>query len=178
MNHENDCSPPCAGSSPAPPRAASLKPHHGESRLPIVTFLCFLAFIGTAAAPSASPQASPPQVTTFRVYRAIDSRLLGGSLGNAGTRLGNTDAGSAGGVLGYLHTEVIPSFVVASAGGRLNAIDAIAVFEVRVLNGETARLFPRYSPPGNVKLFGPFLAFNRGKAMPPSAQDEIIRYVA
>jgi hypothetical protein len=81
-------------------------------------------------------------------------------------------------VLGYLHTEVIPSFAVGSADRRINAIDAIAVFEVRVLNGRRARLAARTDPPGKVKLFGPFLAFNGGKAMPPSSEDDITRFGA
>jgi hypothetical protein len=150
----------------------------------IVSFLWLLALLGTAATPSASSsQPSPPPVTSLRVYRAIDSRLLGGSLGDAGTRLGNTNAGSAGGVLGYLHSEVIPSFApVADTGRRLNDIDAIAVFEVQVLNVMHARLHARRSathdPPGTANLFGPFMAFNGGMAMPPQARDQILRYGA
>jgi hypothetical protein len=119
-----------------------------------------------------------PPVASLRVYRAIDSRLLGGSLGDAGTRLGNTNAASAGGVLGYLHSEVIPSFAVANTGRRLNDIDAIAVFDVQVLNVIRARLFAAHDPPGNVNLFGPFMAFNRGMAMPPPARDQIVSYGA
>lgn len=146
---------------------------------PIVSFLWLLAFLGTAAAPSQSfSQSSSPPVTSFRVYRAIDSRFLGGSLGDAGTHLGNTNAGSAGGVLGYLHSEVVPSFAVSKTGQRRNGIDAIAVFDVQVLNVRRARIFAPTDPPGNVNLFGPFMAFDRGMAMPPPARDQIIRFGA
>lgn len=147
-----------------------------------VSFLTLLAFLGTAAAPSASfsqPSSQPPSqpVVSFRVYRAIDSRLLGGSLGDAGTRLGNTNAASAGGVLGYLHSEVIPSFAISKTGRRRNDIDAIAVFDVQVLNVRRARLLASNDPPGT-NLFGPFMAFDRGVAMPPWARDQIISFGA
>ncbi|MBV9493595.1 MAG: hypothetical protein JOZ54_05080 [Acidobacteria bacterium] len=136
-----------------------------------------LVLLGALAAPSASSQPAPPPVT-LRVYRAIDSRLLGGSLGDAGTRLGNTNAASAGGVLGYLHTEVIPSLSNMSPDRRFNNIDAIAVFEVNVLNVRRARLFPSNDPQGDASSFGPYMAFNGGQAMPPWARDGIDRYGA
>jgi len=151
------------------------KLHRAHPGVPAVLYLLALL---AAAAPSAFSQAAPPPVVSFRVYRAIDSRLLGGSLGDAGTRLGNTNAASAGGVLGYLHTEVIPSFAVPPTGRRLNGIDAIAVFEVHMLNVEAARIFPSYHPRGGVNLFGPYMAFNDGVAMPPQARDQIVRFGA
>lgn len=150
------------------------------TRFPIVSFLCFLALLGTIAAPSASfAQPASPAVTSFRVYRAIDSRLLGGVFGDAGTRIGNTNAGSAGGVLGYIHAEVIPTFAVPNAGGRrLNDIDAIAVFEVQALNVRRAQVAGPAVAPGTVKPFGPFMAFNGGMATPPQARNQILRYGA
>jgi hypothetical protein len=145
----------------------------------IVLFLWLLALLGTAAAPSVSSSQPSALPVTLRVYRAIDSRLLGGSLGDAGTRLGNTNAGSAGGVLGYLHSEVIPSFdPAANAERRLKDIDAIAVFEVQVLNVRHARLSATHDPAGTANMFGPFMAFNGGMAMPPQARDQIRRYGA
>lgn len=145
----------------------------------MTSFRWLVALLVTLAAPAASfSQSSPPPIASFRVYRAIDSRLLGGSLGDAGTRLGNTNAGSAGGVLGYLHTEVIPSFAVAISGRRLHDIDAIAVFEVQVLNIRRARLLAPSDPPGNVNLFGPYMAFDTGVASPPQAHDQIVSYGA
>jgi hypothetical protein len=178
MKHKNDYSRSRTFSTPAPRGVASANRNRAGIAFPIVSSLWLLAFLGTAAVPSASfSQPSPPPVTSLRVYRAIDSRLLGGSLGDAGTRLGNTNAASAGGVLGYLHSEVI-SFAVPKTGRRLNDIDAIAVFDVQVLNVGRARLLTPNDPPGNVNLFGPFMAFNGGMAMPPSARDQIIRYGA
>lgn len=117
-------------------------------------------------------------MASFRVYRAIDSRLLGGSLGDAGTRLENTDAASAGGVLGYLHSEVIPSRNVPDTGRRFNDIDAVAVFEVHVLNVRRARLSGSSDRPDEGNRFGPYMAFNRGKAMPPQARGQIAGYGA
>jgi hypothetical protein len=140
-------------------------------------FLCLLVLLATAAT-SAFSQAAPTPVVSFRVYRAIDSRLLGGSFGDAGTRLGNTNAASAGGVLGYLHSEVVPSFAVPPTGRRLNGIDAIAVFEVHVLNVSVARIYPSYHPRSDVNLFGPYMAFNNGVAMPPQAHDQIVSFGA
>lgn len=127
---------------------------------------------------AATSAIAQPPVVSFRVYRAIDSRLLGGSFGDAGTRLGNTNAASAGGVLGYLHSEVIPSFAVPPTGRRLNDIDAIAVFEVHLRNGSGARIFHSYDPPSEAILFGPYMAFNNGVAMPPQARDQIARFGA
>src|SRR5215470_6539475 len=139
--------------------------------------LCLLALVGaagTAGATSASGSDPRPPVASLRVYRAINSQLLGGSLGDAGTRLENTNAGSAGGVLGYIHSEVIPSFAVVD-DRRRNDIDAIAVFDVRVASVSGARLFPSHDPPSELKLFGPFMAFDHGMAMPPTARDLIGR---
>jgi hypothetical protein len=148
--------------------------------LPLLACLPLLALLAMAAASSAAfAQASDVTVTTVRVYRAIDSRLLGGSMGNAGTLLGNTNAASAGGVLGYLHSEVIPSFAVPRATGRRhNGIDAIAVFEVQVLNVRRARLSKSSDPPGMVNAVGPFMAFNGGEATPPNAREQIATYGA
>ncbi|MEO8034727.1 MAG: hypothetical protein ABI837_09860, partial [Acidobacteriota bacterium] len=172
MNDDDAQSGTC--STPAPRRVASASWNRTGTGFLVISRLWLLALLGTAAAPSASfSQSAPPPVASFRVYRAIDSRLLGGSLGDAGTRLGNTNAGSAGGVLGYLHSEVIPSFAVPASGRRLNDIDAIAVFDVQVLNVSVARQFPSYDPPGSVKLFGPYMAFEAGVAMPPQARDQI-----
>lgn len=133
-----------------------------------------LTLLHGAATTNAYAQAATAPIT-FRVYRAIDSRLLGGSLGDAGTRLGNTNAGSAGGVLGYLHTEVVPSFARDFYNGpaRFNDIDAIAVFEVRVLNVRRARLQRSNDPPTTDQTFGPYMAFNRGVAAPPQAREFI-----
>lgn len=179
MKHKRDDSRFRTCSTSAPRGIASANRNRAGIGFPFVSCLWLLAFLGTAAAPSApSSQPSPPPVVSLRVYRAIDSRLLGGSLGDAGTRLGNTNAGSAGGVLGYLHSEVIPSFAVSQTGRRLNDIDAIAVFDVQVLNVKRARLIAPTDPPGDVNLFGPFMAFNRGVAMPPWARDQIVRYGA
>jgi len=165
-------------STHVPRGVASSNRNRAESRFHFVSLLCVFAFLSSGAAPSALfAQPAPPSATSIRVYRAIDSRLLGGSRGDAGTRLGNTNAGSAGGVLGYLHSEVIPDFAVSN-GRRLNDIDAIAVFEVRVLNVRRARLSGSSDPPGDPSVFGPFMAFNRGKAMPPPARDQILRYGA
>ncbi len=179
MKRENDDLGSRTGSTPAPRGVASARGYRAGFGFPVVSFLGLLAFLGAAAAPSAPfSQSSPSPIASFRVYRAIDSRLLGGSLGDAGTRLGNTNAGSAGGVLGYLHSEVIPTFAVPNTGRRFHDIDAIAVFEVQVLNVRRARLFAPSDPPGNVNLFGPYMAFNGGKAMPPPARDQIIGYGA
>jgi len=169
MEHEND------GSLLRSRRVASPELHRAKPGFPAL--LCLWVLLA-AAAPSAFSQPAPAHVVSFRVYRAIDSRLLGGSLGDAGTRLGNTNAASAGGVLGYLHSEVIPSFAVPPTGRRLNGIDAIAVFEIHVLNVKVARIFHSYDPPGNVQLFGPYMAFNNGVAMPPQARDQIDRFGA
>jgi hypothetical protein len=136
--------------------------------------ICLLALLGSAAATSASSSDPPPPVASLRVYRAINSQLLGGSLGDAGTHLGNTNAASAGGVLGYLHSEVIPSFAVVN-NQRRNEIDAIAVFDVRVVNITAARLSATHDPPGELNLFGPFMAFDHGVAMPPTAREVIGR---
>jgi hypothetical protein len=175
MKQKNDYSHSGTGSTPVAPANRN----RAEIGFPIASLLWLLVFLGTAAAPSASfSQPSPPPVVSVRVYRAIDSRLLGGSLGDAGTRLGNTNAASAGGVLGYLHTEVIPSFAVSNTGRRHNDIDAIAVFDVQVLDVRRARLLASSDPPGNVNLFGPYMAFDRGVAMPPSARDQIMSYGA
>ena len=138
----------------------------------------WVALLGSAALTSASScHTSPSPVTALRVYRAIDSQLLGGSLGDAGTHLGNTNAASAGGVLGFIHSEVIPNFAVAK-GRRRNDIDAIAVFDVRVINVVDARLFASHDPPGAANLFGPFMAFDHGMAMPPMARDQIAKWGA
>jgi hypothetical protein len=169
MEHESD------GSRFRSRREASPKLHRAKPGFS--TLLCLFVLLA-AAAPSAFSKTAPTPVVSFRVYRAIDSRLLGGSLGDAGTRLGNTNAASAGGVLGYLHSEVIPSFAVPPTGRRLNDIDAIAVFEIHVLNVRVARIFPSYDPPGNVNLFGPYMAFNNGVAMPPQARDQIVSFGA
>lgn len=143
---------------------------------PRLPFLWSLVLVATAAAPSTSfSQPAPPSVaTSFRVYRAIDSSLLGGARGDAGTRLGNTNAGSAGGVLGYLHSEVVPSFAITKDGRRRNNIDAIAVFEVHVLNVKRAQLFGPGRSTEGANLFGPFIAFDNGLAMPPWARDKIL----
>jgi hypothetical protein len=178
MDHNNDDSRFRINSTSVHRSVANADRNPARGSFPIVSFLWLTAFLATAAAPSAfSQQPAPSPVTTIRVYRAIDSRLLGGSRGDAGTRLGNTNAGSAGGVLGYLHSEVIPRFAVSN-GRRLNDIDAIAVFEVRVLNVRRARLSAAGAPLGDVSVFGPFMAFNKGRAMPPTARDQINRYGA
>jgi hypothetical protein len=178
MKHENDDSRIRTCCTVARQGVAPANRNRARAGFPIVSFLWLLGFLGTGAAPPASlSQPSPPPVASFRVYRAIDSRFLDGSLGDGGTRLGNTNAGSPGGVLGYLHSEVIPSFAVSKTGRR-HDIDAIAVFEVHVLNVRRARLLAPNDPPGNVNLFGPFMAFDRGVAMPPSARDQIISYGA
>src|SRR5262245_63204720 len=98
-----------------------------------------LALLGSAAATSASSSDPRPPVASLRVYRAINSELLGGSLGDAGTHLGNTNAASAGGVLGYIHSEVVPSFAAVN-NQRRNDIDAIEVFDVRVADVTAARV--------------------------------------
>ena len=123
MKHENDDSRSRTCSTLAPRGVASSNRNRAAIGFPLISLLWLLAFLGTAAAPSAPFSNPSPPVATFRVYRAIDSRLLGGSLGDAGTRLGNTNAGSAGGVLGYLHSEVIPSFAVSGTGRRRPSSD-------------------------------------------------------
>ena len=179
MKHKYDNAQSGTCSTPAPRCVASATPNRAGIGFPVVSLLWLLALLGAATAPTASfSQPSPTPVASLRVYRAIDSRLLGGSFGDAGTRLGNTNAGSAGGVLGYVHSEVIPSFAVPPTGRRFNGIDAIAVFEVHVLNVSVARIFPSYHPPGDVNQFGPFMAFNRGVATPPQARDQIVSFGA
>ncbi len=147
-------------------------PERRRARSRLATRLAVFLVLA-AVAPAAFALAEPPPVASFRVYRAIDSRLLGGYLGDAGTRLENTNAASAGGVLGYLHSEVVPSFARPPTDRRYNDIDAIAVFEVHVLNVGEARNFPSYHPASDVDLFGPFMAFNFGVAMPPHARQQI-----
>jgi len=176
-NNDNSRSGPCSSSNSR--YAAAATGDRAGTFSAAGSFLWLLALFAAAAAPTASfSQTSPPSVTTFRVYRAIDSRLLGGSFGDAGTRLGNTNAGSAGGVLGYVHTEVVPAFAVPDTGRRHNDIDAIAVFEVKVLGVRRAQLVAATDPPGDVNAFGPFMAFNRGVAMPPQARSQIARFGA
>ncbi|WP_353366834.1 hypothetical protein [Acidovorax sp. FG27] len=135
------------------------------------------ASLGVAATTPA-PDFSPPPVSVFQVYRAIDSRLLGGPFGDAGTRLGNTNVGSVGGVLAYLHTEVVPAFASGSGERRRNGIDAIAVFEVRVLNTRRARRSAAPGDAGGTALFGPFMSFDRGAATQPDGRDQLLRYGA
>lgn len=183
LTHKNDDAAPTERRSTSVPRCVATARRNGAgTALAIISCLSLLALLGSAATPATPPPSFPesslPPVTSFRVYRAIDSRLLGGSLGDAGTHLENTDAGSAGGVLGYLHSEVVPSSDVPGTGRRFNDIDAIAVFEVRVLNVRRARLFASNDPPGDANLFGPYMAFNRGMAMPPRARDQIASYGA
>ena len=80
--------------------------------------------------------------------------------------------------MGYLHSEVVPTFAMSKTGQRHNEIDAIAVFDVQVLNVRRMQLFPPDASPGSANVFGPFMAFDRGVAMPPWARETIIRFGA
>jgi len=73
-------------------------------------------------------------------------------------KLMNCDAANAGGVLGYLHTEVIPSDMSPNCMRKFN-INSIAVHQVTILN-----------PPGQ-QPFGEYLAFDSGKCTVPNCTE-------
>lgn len=111
----------------------------------------------------------PGEICKFNVYRAINSEALGGTLGDNGKKLENTNTASAAGVLAYIHFECISPGQTEEDNplARHHGIDAIAVFEV-YMQAYESYLFTHFvsvqssDPPSKGKVFGPYHAIDAG----------------